>query len=149
MPIVFIYGGVLLVKMLIDTTVGLLIFGGGWRLEELLYILLMWIFELMLAFGVVLIAHLCHKNKENDVAEFNKLYSRNNALHRSALCVAVVISAIKLISRMVFDIGYGLPDGMTDLLWMVAGYASDLLSGVIVYLISIFLIKKLHNKDNV
>ena len=142
MPNVLIYGGVLLAKMLIDTTVALLIFGGGWRFEELLYILLMWIFELILAFVVVLIAHLCLKNKENNTPEFTKLFSRENVLQSSALIVAAVIAGIKFLSRLTYDIGYGLPSGLADLLWMLAGYASDIMSGIIVYLAAIILMKK-------
>ena len=143
MPKVLIYGGALLAKMLIDTTVALLMFGGGWRLEELLYILLMWLFELGLAFVVVLISHLFFKNKENSTFEFTKLYSRENDLQSSALTVAAVIAGIKFLSRLIYDIGYGLPSGLSDLLWMLAGYASDILSGIIVYLVAIILMKKL------
>ena len=142
MPKVLIYIGVLLAKMLLDTTVALLIFGGGWRFEEMLYILLMWIFELILAFVVVLIAHLCLKNKENLTLEFTKLYSKDNALQSSALVVASVIAGIKILSRLIYDIGYGLPDGIVDLLWMLAGYASDIISGIIVYLVAVVLMKK-------
>ncbi len=148
MPMVLIYSGVLLVKKLVDTTVGHIIFGTGWDLEGLIYVLLIWIVEILLAFTVVLIAHLCLRGKENQDLSPVTFYSRANAIQNCALFVALVISAIKLIERIIFDIGYGAPTGTVDLLWMIAGYTSDLMAGFIVYLISFFFIKKLYQKDN-
>ena len=149
LPMVFIYSGILLAKILIDTTVGHIIFGTGWDLEGLIYALIVWSFDVLLAFAVVLIAHLCIKGKKDNELHFDKLYSSQNPLMSSALLVATVIAAINLISRIIFDIGYGAPVDVIDLLWMMAGYASDIISGAIVYVISFFVMKKLYKSENI
>ena len=150
LPIVFIYGGILLAKSLVDTTVGHLIFMTGWTLEGLLYLLVIWLlFEMSLAFGVVLISHLCMKSADLGELSFDKLYSSENALQKSALFVSLLITSTKLISQIIYDIGYGAPADIIDLLWMIALYLSSIISGVIVYIISFFVMKRLYKSENI
>ena len=148
LPIFLIYSGVLLVENLLNITLEHVIFGTGWQLDGLIYVLIIWLFELLLALAVLLIARFSLKNKKVKDITFNKLYSNENPLQLASLIVAVLISAIKVTSRLIFDIGYGAPADILDLLWMLAAYSSDIISGVIVYIVSILVIKKLYNKDS-
>ncbi len=148
MPILLIYSGVLLIENLLNITLEHVIFGTGWQIDGLIYVLIIWLFEVLLALAVLLIARFSLKNKKDKDITFNKLYSKENPLQLAALIVALLISAIKVISRLIFDIGYGAPADIVDLLWMLAAYSSDIISGGIVYIVSIFAAKKLYNKDS-
>lgn len=54
---------------------------------------------------------------------------------------ALVIVAVKVGMRIRYDIFYGAPEDVLDAMWMVFYYASDVLSGVIVLLLSLLFSK--------
>ncbi len=64
---------------------------------------------------------------------FEKVFSKKNPLQVCALKVGVLLSAVKIISRIIFDLYIGAPTGISDLLIMIIYYLSDILIGVIVY----------------
>ena len=64
---------------------------------------------------------------------FEKLFSRKNPLQVCAIKVAILLSVVKIFSRLIFDLYIGAPTGISDLLIMIIYYLSDILIGVIVY----------------
>jgi hypothetical protein len=64
---------------------------------------------------------------------FEKLFSRANPLQVCALKVSILLSAVKIVSRIIFDVFYGAPTSISDLLIMIIYYLSDILIGVLVY----------------
>ena len=98
LPLVFIYSGILLAQMLVDTTAYYIIFGGGWDLEGLIYTLLTWLTGMLLVLAAVVIAHFCTKGKKANDLSFDKLYSNENALLRSAFILCLVIAIPTIIS---------------------------------------------------
>ena len=143
MPIVLIYCGVLLFESLLNVTIHHIVFRTGWQLEGLLYVLMTWIFDVLFAFAAVLIAHLSLKDKKQDNVTFDGFFKKSNPLQSTALFVALLVSATKFFPRLIYDISYGAPRDLTDLLWMTAAYLSDFIIIVIVYFISNIILKKL------
>ena len=64
---------------------------------------------------------------------FEKVFSKSNPLQVCAMKIAVLLSAFKIISRIIFDLYYGAPTTLSEALIMVVYYLSDLLLGVIAY----------------
>lgn len=84
---------------------------------------------------------------EEELFGGNKLFVRANPLHRSALLTGIVLSAIKIVTRILFDIAYGAPTTLADALWMIAYYVSDILIAVIVYAISVYMFTHFNSKE--
>ena len=76
---------------------------------------------------------------EDELFGGNRLFVLSNPLHRSALFTGIILSAIKIVSRILFDIAYGAPKTLSDALWMIAYYISDILIAIIVYAISLYM----------
>lgn len=64
---------------------------------------------------------------------FEKVFSKKNPLQVCALKVGILLSAVKIISRIIFDFYIGAPTGISDLLIMIIYYLSDILIGVVMY----------------
>ena len=79
---------------------------------------------------------------------FKKTFDLHNPLQRSAFIMAIIMGSIHIASRIIYDLYYGLPSTLVDLLWMVTYYLSDVVSALIMYLIAIFFFVKLNEKDN-
>ena len=84
---------------------------------------------------------------EDELFGGSKLFVRSNPLHRSALWTGIILSLIKILSRLLFDIAYGAPSSAADALWMITYYISDILITVIVYAISLYLFTHFHSKE--
>lgn len=149
LPVIFIYSGILLAQKLIDTTLYYIIFGGGWDTEGLLYTSFIWLTEMLLVFAAVLVGHFCTKGKKTKSLSFDKLYSNENALLHSAFILSLVIAIPTIISRIIDHITVGAPSDIIDVLWIIAMYLSHIASGVIVYVISFFVMKKLYKSENI
>ena len=76
-----------------------------------------------------------------------KLKDRQNPVVVTAASLAAIPSAVHLITRVVFDIwdGYVPRDG-GDLLWMILGYASEILSFIVGYFVIVLVINHLYMK---
>lgn len=72
------------------------------------------------------------------VFPYEKLFTLSNPVLRSAFFSAITVSSFLIMQRLIYDFVIGLPTGLADALWMVAGYASDLATGVLGYLVMIF-----------
>lgn len=84
--------------------------------------------------------------------KFRSVYSPREPLQRSALLAGIMLAAIKIISRIIFDIFYGAPEGISEIAVMTAYYLSDILTGVCFYALStlifyLLLKKREHLKD--
>ena len=86
---------------------------------------------------------------------FPKIYSKENPMQVCALISGIVLSAVKVISRIIFDISYGAPEGIQEILVMIVYYGSDIVLGILYYIGVLFLLTRLfkrkdrHNKrDN-
>lgn len=73
-------------------------------------------------------------------------YRKSGELKSAAIKSGVVIAVSKVLSRAAYDISYGPPRDLTDLLWMILYYLSDLLAGAIFVLILMFIFKLLTKK---
>ena len=78
--------------------------------------------------------------------EFSAIFSHKNPLHVSALFAGTMITAINVLQRIIYDLFYGVPTGISDVLTMIAYYLSDIFLGLVIYagiwFISAFLYKK-------
>ena len=84
---------------------------------------------------------------EEELFGGNRLFVLSNPLHRSALFTGIILSAIKIVSRILFDIAYGAPKTLSDALWMIAYYISDILIAIIVYAISLYMFTHFNEKE--
>lgn len=80
--------------------------------------------------------------------EFTRVYSRSNPLQSSALKAGIMLSAVKIISRIIYDISYGAPDGASEILTMVIYYFSDILICVIFYTLCWLIFSRLYKTDS-
>ena len=77
------------------------------------------------------------------VFPFKKIPLKNDPLRASSLLGAIIISAVRVASRISFDISYGAPANTADLLWMIAYYTLDVLIGVVAYFVMLYVIIKM------
>ena len=77
--------------------------------------------------------------------DFSSVFSPKNPLHVSALFSGAMISVVNVLQRIVYDVFYGAPMDLSDLLIMIAYYLIDILLGLVIYagiwFISAFLFK--------
>ena len=121
--------------------------------EDLYPTLLAYLFDLITAFAVLLIAHLCikeiHISKTSKAClPFDKLYTSTNPLQKASLLTGVLLASIKVLTRVIYDIGYGAPTSILDLLRMIVYYLSDVLICAVIYFVSLLLIMYFEKKDN-
>lgn len=81
--------------------------------------------------------------RERLIFPYQKIAIRQDPLRFSALLVALLVGAIRVINRMIYDFGYGAPTDLIDTLWMILYYSVDILIGVACYFVLLFIIKKL------
>ncbi len=126
LALILIYCGIVLVKNLFVPVINSIILGIGLSTPDLLYPILVWLLDVVLAFAVLFIAHFKSSN-----------------LSTAALIVGILLSATTLLPRIIYDIGYGAPSSSEDLFVMIAAYASDFLVIAVIYFVSHFAIKYL------
>lgn len=78
----------------------------------------------------------------SDFFPFQRIYSKKNPAQTCILCIAVIRSAVKIISRIIYDIDYGAPEGFGEVVTMAVYYCSDLLIGVIFYALATLFLGK-------
>lgn len=158
---------IILLKYLIDTAVSF-IFDGAVSLDDIVFVLIYFLFDAVILTIIVLCSArlidsanarknsiekantvLGIKNSSYDDSIFasNKFFSKSNPLQCSALIAGIVLSAAKIISRIRFDIYVGAPTSLSDAMWMVTYYISDILIALIVYAISVFMFSTLYSSE--
>ena len=74
---------------------------------------------------------------------FKKTVGKENPLQCCSLIMGIVLSAERILFRLLFDIGYGAPDSFGEIILMIVFYASDLLIGIIFYCVSMLIYHQL------
>lgn len=85
-----------------------------------------------------------------------KIWDMKKTVLRAAVWISVVPAAFRLVSRVIYDVWYGAPQGLADLLWMIAAYLFDFVCVLLGYLVLVLLLnrffldeKKAKREDNV
>ena len=80
------------------------------------------------------------------ILPFAKLFDWNNPLQRSSAKMSMVIFAIKVFTRLINDITYGAPASLGEVLIMCVYYLSDMLYGIVAYLLASLAISILYDR---
>lgn len=78
---------------------------------------------------------------------FTSVFNKNNPLQVCSFKLAIMISGIKMVTRIISDLYYGAPESIAEALIMVAYYSADLLNGIIFYTIIWLLFSHLNKKE--
>ena len=78
---------------------------------------------------------------------FTKTLDKNNPLQACAFKLALLVSGIKISTRIISDIYYGFPQSLAEGLVMVAYYLSDMLNGLIFYTLLWLLFNYINKKE--
>ncbi|MBO5939149.1 MAG: hypothetical protein J6Q82_06590 [Clostridia bacterium] len=91
-----------------------------------------------------------------DFYPFQTFFTKKNPLQRCLLKISILFSVSKVLSRLIFDLGYGAPEDVTEALIMCLYYLSDLIFGAVFYIFCILIfhvifakLKKQKNLDDV
>ncbi len=164
-----IYLGAVLFRRLCDLSVILILYGSI-LIDDVIYNLLYLIYNVALSLTVIAISrsrfntfcrHAAKKIKtasllQSETAEpsalfpsfypFQKKYSKKNPLQVTALLVGMILSAVKVLGRIIFDINYGAPEDFSEALLMAGYYCYDLLLGVFFYALAMLIFGALYKK---
>jgi hypothetical protein len=83
-----------------------------------------------------------------NVFPFKKLFDLSNPLQTSALVMGAIMGGVHMLTRIIYDLFYGLPTSLSDAMWMVTYYLSDVVSGFIMYTVALFIFMRLNSKDD-
>lgn len=73
------------------------------------------------------------KQQTESLYPFQKLFDRNNALQNCVLSVGILLSSVKVATRIIYDISYGTPADWKEILIMAVYYCSDIALGFLFY----------------
>jgi len=82
----------------------------------------------------------------DDFYPFKKIFEKSNPLQLCLGKIAILFSAIKILSRLIFDLGIGAPKDLGEFLIMVAYYLSDLIFGIVFYVFAILIFHRIFAK---
>ncbi|MBQ8433079.1 MAG: hypothetical protein IJX28_09375 [Clostridia bacterium] len=88
----------------------------------------------------------CRKNTK-DGLPIQKLFDATNPILRVVWKLAIIPAALMLLSRVIYDIYLGGAYGLTDLLWMITYYASDLISVLVGYFVILLFMNRFYLKE--
>lgn len=88
-----------------------------------------------------------NESVRSQIFPFKSIYSKANPLQSSALVAGIILAALKIFSRLLYDIYIGLPTSLSDMVWMIVYYVSDVLICAIVYLVSLLIFTKIDKKE--
>ena len=153
--LLLIYTASMLLRRAFDLC-GALILGNALSVDDIVYNLLYFALDVAMGTAVFLISRARAKkhhiklalNSKKDalfsndeitadpdtasVYPFKKIYSKENPPQVCALSASIILSAVKIISRIIYDIGYGAPS-LSEIPVMIIYYSSDILIGIILY----------------
>ena len=148
LSLVYVYCGAVLVKYIANIALHILVFKSAPYVADYIYVLIIWALEVLLTVAVLFIIKISLTKQQGKTVAFTKLFSTSNPLQVTSLAIAVFISATKLVQRLVYDISYGAPSGISEFLWILGAYLSDILILFIVYLVCNFTIRHIYNKNS-
>ena len=144
LPLIGLYGGIVLLKYLATVLLHTLIFRYS---PDFFSAIVSWILDILVLAAALFIITVSISKRQENAVDFSGIFSKENPLQITSLFIGIFISAIKLIQRILFDIGYGAPDDILEVLWMSVSYLSDILICFIVYIVCNFTIKRIYNKN--
>ena len=164
LSLLFIYIGALVFRRICDL-VGVLILYGSLDSLDLTYAMVYILLDTALGLTVFFLsrsgANRYYRNQANalrggalfgdgevrlsteSIHPFRSIIDTKNLIQSRVLTVAIVLSGIKVLSRLVYDIDYGAPADVKEFFIMVVYYLSDLFLAVIFYVLSILVLNKL------
>ena len=77
-------------------------------------------------------------NERAEVYPFNSFLSLKNPVLTPFLIGAAVYTAFLLISRIFYDVSFGAPSGIAEVFSIIFGYAGDILTGALCYVLCYF-----------
>lgn len=69
-----------------------------------------------------------------EVYPYHLAIKKSHPVQMSALLIAVVFGTLRVLSRIIYDLSLGAPESTSEILQMVAGYFSDIVCGVLIYI---------------
>ncbi len=79
---------------------------------------------------------------------FTSLLSTKNPLQKSALLIAIWVTAFRIVQLVIYDVFVGgIPSSLPDILWMLAYYLGTVILGALGYLLMLLILMKLDSLD--
>ena len=88
-------------------------------------------------------------NKDEAITQvlpLSQFISNRNPLQCSAIKMSIFITAIKMLSRVLNDISMGAPQSFGEVMVMILYYLSDILYGVVAYIIALIVFTAIYEK---
>ena len=147
--LVYIYCAAVFLKYTANVVLQVFFDGALPQLSDLAYVLASFIFDVITAVVIIFIAKgaMKIKSQKETYLPFQKLYSASNPLQRASLFTGIFLSAIRVLTRVIYDMGIGAPTDILDLLWMILYYMLDISICFIIYLLSLLVITFLNKKN--
>ncbi len=124
------------VRRILDIVMTIILYG-ALEAIDIVSVLFALAMEFIQIFIVYIIAVSLLKKEIIAFLPAKKIYSKKNALQVSALCAGGILSAVKIVSRIIYDIDYGAPESLIEVCSMVLFYSLDVLVAIISYVIII------------
>lgn len=81
------------------------------------------------------------------VFPLKRIFTIGNPVQKSVFFAAVLPAAVRVLSRIIFDLFYGAPTDLLDLLWMTTYYLLDLLGIVIGIIVITMILNRIYFKE--
>jgi len=119
---------------------------------HLYYVMIDVLGDLLLIGIAVLVCYLFLGRKKEDKTQkigfdFLGVFRLINPVQKCAMLVSALLTVSRVVSRVIFDVNYGAPQGSADLIGMILYYFGDVASGVVGYLFMFLIISQIHLKD--
>ena len=116
--------------------------------DDFIYLVINVLLDFLMLLGAVLLMNYLRKRWETQSTMLSalpteRLFQKEVPLLRVLLCIAAIPAGVQLLTRLIYDVSYGLPKDLPDLLWMIVYYLSDIIFVLIGYLVSVLLINRL------
>lgn len=152
-PLLAIYGGAVLFRYIANQIAAYLVLGfpsvNDFFAGDFWYLLLNIALDLAMLAGVCFLIVRMHRRMDSAEAPIlshlpmSRLFDRENPVFCIAIAVAAIPAGVQLVTRVIYDIFYGLPTGLLDLLWMIVYYLSDFANVLIGYLVIALFLNRL------
>lgn len=148
------YAAVVLARYLLNQLASSLFFGfssiNDFLSDSLPFMLIeivMDLLQMLVAFWIVRSLSRDPRNSLVDHIPSDRLFDFSNPILKAAFWVSVIPAAVRILSRLIYDLFIGLPKSFGDLLWMVTYYLFDLLSFLVGYFVILFCLNRFALKE--